>query len=154
LPFAVDFGVCRSTYLRRKKQVKTKTYVLWTIQVVLALLFLFAGGMKLAVPVEVLTKQMPLPGLFLRFIGVTEVMGAAGLILPGLLRVRQHLTAWAAAGLVTIMTGAVVVSVATMGPGAAVMPMIVGLLAGYVAWARQGRAIVGLRSIVTTAEAA
>jgi hypothetical protein len=67
-------------------------YVLWTVQGLLALLFLFAGGMKLALPIEVLTKQMPLPGLFLRFIGMAEVFGAIGLILPGLLRIRQGLT--------------------------------------------------------------
>src|ERR1017187_4380715 len=50
-------------------------YVLWTVQGLLALLFLFAGGMKLALPIEVLTKQMPLPGLFLRSIGMAEVLG-------------------------------------------------------------------------------
>jgi len=45
------------------------TYALWVIQGLLALLFLFAGGMKLILPVEEMTKQMavPLPGLFLRF---------------------------------------------------------------------------------------
>lgn len=50
---------------------------LWIIQVLLALLFLFAGAMKLIMPIEEMTKQMPLaiPGLFLRFIGVVEVLG-------------------------------------------------------------------------------
>jgi uncharacterized membrane protein YphA (DoxX/SURF4 family) len=131
--------------------MKTKTYVLWTIQVVLALLFLFAGAMKLALPIETMTKQMPVPGLFLRFIGVAEVMGAAGLILPGLLRVRQHLMAWAAAGLATIMAGAVVVSPLTVGAGGAVMPLIVGLLSAYVAWARNASARRGLRFVITAA---
>jgi len=131
--------------------MKTKTYVLWTIQVVLALLFLFAGAMKLALPIETMTKQMPVPGLFLRFIGVAEVMGAAGLILPGLLRVRQHLMAWAAAGLATIMAGAVVVSPLTVGAGGAVMPLIVGLLSAYVSWARNASARRGLRFVITAA---
>ena len=76
--------------------------VLWIIQVLLALLFLFAGGMKLILPIEEMTKQMPMPGLFLRFIGVCEVLGALGLILPGLLRIRPGLTPLAAAGLVII----------------------------------------------------
>jgi hypothetical protein len=61
--------------------------------VVLALLYLFAGEMKLALPVATLAKFAPLPGLFLKFIGVAEVAGALGLILPGVLRVRQGLTA-------------------------------------------------------------
>src|SRR6266566_2107385 len=61
------------------------TTALWIVQGLLALLFLFAGSMKLILPVEMMTAQMPLPGLFLRFIGVAEVAGALGLILPGLL---------------------------------------------------------------------
>jgi uncharacterized membrane protein len=68
------------------------TYALWIVQGLLALLFLFAGGMKLVQPIEVLTEQMPLPGLFVRFIGVAEVLGAIGLILPGLLRMWPGLT--------------------------------------------------------------
>src|SRR5581483_5277255 len=73
---------------------------LWVAQGLLALLFLFAGTMKLILPIEEMTAQLPLPGLFLRFIGVCEVLGALGLILPGLLRIRPRLTALAAAGLV------------------------------------------------------
>src|SRR5919198_5922257 len=82
------------------------TNVLWTIQGLLALLFLFTGGMKLMLPIEVLTAQLPLPGWFVRFIGVAELLGALGLILPGLLRIRPGLTPLAAAGLVIIMIGA------------------------------------------------
>ena len=53
------------------------------LQVLLALIFLFTGSMKLILPIEALTAQLPLPGLFVRFIGVAEVAGALGLILPG-----------------------------------------------------------------------
>lgn len=80
-------------------------YALWIVQGLLAIVFLFSGGMKLVLPIEAMTRQMPLPGLFLRFIGVAEVLGAIGLILPGLLRIRQGLTPLAAAGLVIIMIG-------------------------------------------------
>jgi hypothetical protein len=66
------------------------TYVLWTVQGLLALVFLYAGGIKLVLPLEVMTQQMlvPLPGRFLRFIAVAEVLGALGLILPWLLGIR------------------------------------------------------------------
>jgi tellurite resistance protein TehA-like permease len=74
------------------------TYVLWIIQTLLALLFLFTGGVKLVLPLEVLTEQSPLPGWFVRFIGVAEVLGAIGLILPGLLRIQPGLTPLAACG--------------------------------------------------------
>ena len=120
------------------------TSVLWTVQGLLALLFLFAGSMKLVLPIEVMTQQMPLPlpGLFLRFIGTAEVAGALGLILPGLLRIRPGLTPLAACGLVIIMTGATVVTLAGGEGAAAMMPLVVGLLCVCVAYGRRtwGRA--------------
>lgn len=112
------------------------TYVLWTVQVLLAALFLLAGGMKLILPIEELTAQTPLPGPFVRFIGVAEVLGAIGLVLPGLLRIRPGLTPLAAAGLVIIMIGAVVVTLATMDAALALIPLVVGLLAAFVAYGR------------------
>jgi uncharacterized membrane protein YphA (DoxX/SURF4 family) len=114
---------------------------LWIIQVLLALLFLFAGGTKLVLPIETLTSmgspnQIHLPGLFIRFIGVCEVVGALGLILPGLLRTRPSLTPLAAAGLVIIMIGATALTFAADGAGPAIVPFVVGLLAAVVAYGR------------------
>ena len=100
----------------------------------LALLFLWAGGMKLVLPLEQLTG--PLPGLFMRFIGVAEVLGAIGLILPGLLRIRPGLTPLAAAGLVLIMIGATVITLAGGDVVAALISVVVGLLAAFVAYGR------------------
>ena len=110
---------------------------LWTVQALLALVFLWAGGMKLVLPIEVMTKQMPLPGAFLRFIGAAEVLGAIGLVLPGLLRIRQELTALAACGLAIIMIGATTLTWSSLGIAPALMPMVVGLLAGFVIYGRQ-----------------
>jgi len=109
---------------------------LWIVQWLLALLFLFAGGMKLILPVEAMTKQMPLPGLFLRFIGVCEALGATGLILPGLLRIRQGLTPLAAAGLTIVMIGATALTLANTGLAPALMPLAAGTLAVFVAYGR------------------
>jgi len=113
------------------------TATLWSVQVVLALIFLFAGSMKLVLPIEVMTAQMPLPGLFLRFIGVCEVAGALGLILPGLTRIQRGLTPLAASGLVVIMVGAVVFTLASEGVTGAVVPLVVGALAACVAYGRR-----------------
>src|SRR3989442_3981849 len=85
-------------------------YALWIVQALLAAVFLFAGGAKLVLPLDKLTGPVAMPGWFLRFIGVCEVLGAIGLILPGLLRIRPGLTPLAAAGLVIIMIGATVSS--------------------------------------------
>jgi DoxX-like family len=113
------------------------TYALWIVQVLLALLFLFAGGAKLVLPAEALLKgPVALPVLFLRFIGVCEVLGAIGLILPGLLRVRPGLTPLAAAGLVIIMIGATVVNVVGDDVSVALITLVVGLLAAFVTYGR------------------
>ena len=113
-----------------------KNYALWTVQVLLALLFLFTGGTKLVMPIEALTKQMPLPGLFVRFLGVAEVLGAIGLILPWLLRIKPGLTPLAAAGLVIIMIGATVLTVTHFGVAPALLPVVTGILAALVAYGR------------------
>jgi hypothetical protein len=110
---------------------------LWAIQGLLAALFLFAGGFKLALPLAALAKVSPLPAAFLKFIGVCEVTGAIGLILPGLLRIRTGLTPLAASGLVIIMIGATVVTVATQGAAPAALPFCVGILAATVALGRR-----------------
>jgi hypothetical protein len=110
---------------------------LWIIQVLLALLFLFAGAMKLIMPIEEMTKQMPvaIPGLFLRFIGVCEVLGGLGLILPGLLRIKTWLTPLAAVSLVILMIGAMAFSL-MIGVTAAIPALVTGLLAAFVAYGR------------------
>jgi uncharacterized membrane protein YphA (DoxX/SURF4 family) len=110
--------------------------LLWIIQGLLALVFLFAGAMKFIIPIEEMTKQVPLPGLFLRFIGVAEVLGAIGLILPGLLRIRPGLTPLAAAGLSIITVGATVVTLMTGGGATALIPLVVALLSALVAYRR------------------
>ena len=110
--------------------------VLWIVQVLLALLFLFAGGMKLLLPLEKLTGPIAVPGWFIRFIGVAEVLGALGLILPSWLRIRPGLTPLAAAGLVIIMIGAIAITLAGGERFAAALSAIVGLLAAFVAYGR------------------
>ncbi len=110
--------------------------VLWFIQGLLAALFLFAGGFKLALPLVGLAKLSSLSAPFLKFIGVCEVTSAIGLILPGLLHIRTELTPLAAVGLAIIMTGATIVTAATQGAAPAVVPLVVGLLAAAVAYSR------------------
>jgi uncharacterized membrane protein YphA (DoxX/SURF4 family) len=116
--------------------MRAKNVGLWVVQGLLAALFLFAGGMKLVLPLEALAGPIALPGLFVRFIGVVEVLGAIGLILPGLLRIREILTPLAAAGLVIIMIGATAITLLGGDVALALMPFIVGLLSALVAFGR------------------
>jgi hypothetical protein len=111
-------------------------YALWIVQVLLALLFLVAGGMKLVLPLDKLTGPVALPGWFIRFTGVAEVLGALGLILPSLLRIKPWLTPLAALGLVIIMIGAIAVTLRGGMIGPALFSLVVGLLAAFVAYGR------------------
>ncbi len=85
---------------------------LWIIQVLLGLLFVFSGVVKFVTPVDEMLKQMPvaLSGAFIHFIGVCEILGGIGLILPALLRIKPGLTPLAAVCLIIIMIGAVAIA--------------------------------------------
>jgi hypothetical protein len=114
------------------------TIALWIVQVLLAAVFLFAGYAKLAMPAEELAAASPLPVLFNRAIAVCEIIGALGLVLPGLLRIRTALTPLAAACLTIIMVGAVVTTVVLLPAMAAfaVVPAVIGALTAFVAYGR------------------
>src|SRR2546428_2906684 len=114
----------------------TMNVALWIVQGLLAALFLFAGGAKLVLPLDQMAGPVALPGWFLRFLGVAEVLGALGLVLPGLLRIRSGLTSLAAAGLVIIMIGATVGVWAGGMVAGALVNVVVALLAAFVAYGR------------------
>jgi hypothetical protein len=116
---------------------RSRNVALWTAQVLVAALFLFAGGFKLVAPAAQLAQQSPIfPPAFLKFIAVCEILGALGLILPGLFSVQRRLTPLAAAGLVIIMIGAVVSTVATMPAKLAILPAVTGIVAFAIARGR------------------
>jgi uncharacterized membrane protein YphA (DoxX/SURF4 family) len=112
--------------------------LLWILQCLLALLFIFSGSMKFVMSVQEMNSQAPvvLPGLFLHFIGVCEILGGLGLILPSLLRIKPGLTPLAAAGLAFITAGATVITL--MGPmmGLVLLPLVTCVLCGFVAYGR------------------
>src|SRR6185503_12838469 len=118
--------------------------VLWTLQILLAALYLFAGGFKLVAAPDAMraTPTDPIPSAnmvaFLRMIGGFEVLGAAGLILPGLTGIKRHLTSVAAGCLAFIMVGAVAVSTAQLGVTTAILPFVVGILDLVVMFGRRG----------------
>ena len=112
--------------------------LLWIIQVLLALLFIFSGSMKFVMSVQQMNEQAPvvLPGLFLHFIGVCEVLGGFGLILPSLLRIKPGLTPLAAACLATITLGATIITLMGTVKGMALLPFVTALLCIFVAYGR------------------
>jgi uncharacterized membrane protein YphA (DoxX/SURF4 family) len=121
--------------------------VLWIVQVLLSLLFIFSGTMKFVMPVEEMNRQSPvvLPGLFLHFIGVCEILGGLGLILPALLRVKPGLTPLAAAGLAIITTGATIITLMGGPTPVTVLPSVTALLCIFVAYGRWQMAPISAR---------
>jgi putative oxidoreductase len=86
--------------------------VLWVAQGLLALAYLPAGGMKASQPLDALGKRMAwvrnTPETLVRFIGVAEVLGAIGIILPLLTNILPWLTVAAAIGLVLVQVFAII----------------------------------------------
>jgi uncharacterized membrane protein YphA (DoxX/SURF4 family) len=114
---------------------------LWIIQVLLAIEFLFGGATKVFMSTEALMKMsspnaVHVPIMFLRFIGVCELLGALGLLLPGIFRIKQGLTPLAAAGLMIITIGATVITIMGDGVGLATIPFVTALLCAFVAYGR------------------
>jgi hypothetical protein len=123
---------------RRRSSTRSVTKgaaALWTIQGLLAVTFAGAGVSKLADP-GAAANSSNLPAAFMAFIGVCEVAGAAGLILPGVTNIGRWLTPLAATGLVIIMIGATIVTGTEDSIALAVMPLLIGILASIVAYRR------------------
>ena len=119
-------------------RLTAKNTVLWIVQGLLAAMFLFAGGAKLVMAPEQMVAPGPIqvPVAFLRGIGVCEVLGAVGLIVPWLTGIKPGLTPLAAAGLVTVMIGATFVNLVNGPHSVALFTAILGMLAATVAYHR------------------
>ena len=119
--------------------------LLWLVQILLACAFGMAGVMKSTQPVDVLAANgiawaPQLPLVLVRFIGVSEFLGAVGLILPALTKVKPFLTPLAALGLLTIMILAMGFHVSRGEAGALPANIVLGGLAAFVAWGRTSKA--------------
>jgi putative oxidoreductase len=115
---------------------------LWIAQGVLVAAFGMAGLIKLTQPFAELAKSMPapMPEALVRFIGVCEIAGALGLILPAATRIKPVLTPWAAVGLGTVMVLAAIVNVSHGAVQTVPVNVVLGGLAAFVATGRFGSA--------------
>jgi uncharacterized membrane protein YphA (DoxX/SURF4 family) len=122
------------------KPLKVLNLSLWSVQLLLGAVFGMAGLAKATRPIAELAARMPwaadIPEGLVRFIGVSELAGGVGLLLPALTRIRPSLTPLAAAGLTTIMALAAVFH-ATRGEVAGiVVNVVLGGIAAFIAWGR------------------
>jgi uncharacterized membrane protein YphA (DoxX/SURF4 family) len=124
--------------------------VLWILQILLAAAFIAAGAMKLTQPLAMLATALPwtadVPGALVRFIGVAEILGALGLVLPAATRILPRLTPLAAAALAVDMVLATLFHL-VRGEAMAVPPtLVLAALLVFVAWGRAFRAPVAPRA--------
>ena len=124
---------------------------LWVAQVLLAIMYLMAGGMKLSQPMAGLAAMgmgyaTALPEPFVRFVGLMEVLGATGLILPSATRILPWLTPLAAVGLSVVQVSAIILH-ASRGETAMTLPLNLVLLglALFVVWGRSRKAVISPR---------
>ena len=116
---------------------------LWIVAIVLATGFAASGLVKLLVPKEKLVNfgqgwAQDFSPTSIRLIGVAEVLGAAGLILPAVTHIAPILVPLAAIGLVLVMVGAAVVHARRKETMNIAVNVVLLALAVFVAWGRLG----------------
>lgn len=125
------------------KRSKALHITLWIVQILLAVGFGLAGFMKVTAPIE----QLEQSGMtfvndygtkMVRFIGISELLGALGLILPAALRIKPILTSIAAVGLSIIMVLATIYHLTNSEP--IVGALVFLALTLFVAWGRFSKA--------------
>ncbi|MFQ5342775.1 MAG: DoxX family protein [Anaerolineae bacterium] len=113
---------------------------LWVVQGLLAIAFLMAGGMKATRPKEKLAENMAWVNDFsagtIRLIGILEVLGAIGVVLPKLTGILPWLTPTAAVGLVLTMIGAALTHLRRGENSNIVMNAVLLVMAAFVAYGR------------------
>jgi hypothetical protein len=114
------------------------TAIVWTCQILLALVFL-AHGVMLIVPPAEFAAQMnaALPRGFWLFLGIAEVAAAIGLTIPVLIRRYQWLIWWAAGGIMIVMVSATIFHLTRREISSAFVTFVLLCMATFVASARR-----------------
>jgi putative oxidoreductase len=133
---------------KKSKKSKVWNVSLWVAQILLAGMFLMVGIMKTFTPIEELAKMVPLAGempALVRFIGISELAGAIGLILPAAFRIRPQLTTLAAGALAFVMALAMVYHISKGEYAAIGTPIVLGILAAFIVFGRLNKAPISAR---------
>ncbi len=121
-------------------RAKALNIMLWVVQVLLAAMFVLTGLLKLTLPAEKLPALMPWTAdahlSFIRFVGIAEVIGGIGLVVPAWLRIKPILTPWAATGIATIMVLSIPVRFLRGETSSLGLNILLLVLATFVGWGR------------------
>ena len=122
---------------------------LWIAQIILGAMFTMAGIMKATQPAEALMEAIPwanaTPIALLRFIGISELLGGLGLLLPSFLRFKPRLSVWAAIGLMTVMLLAALFHVSRAEYSDIGMNILLMSIAAFIAWGRSKKVPISAR---------
>jgi len=132
------------------KNNKWLNMALWTTQIILAGMLIMAGFMKSIMPIEQLSASLPwtkdVPVLLVRFIGISEFLGAMGLLLPSLLRIKPVLTPVAALGIIAIMVMAAIFHITRTEFSGVMFTLILALVAAFIGWGRWKKVPIRVKS--------
>lgn len=138
---ALDATVFPGTSLQPGKPLRI---ALWTAQVLLAAMFVMSGFMKLMTPIAELSAMMPWTGQvsapFVRFIGVVDLAGGIGILLPSLTRIQPRLTVLAALGCVVLQVLAFCFHASRGETVALPVNVLLMALSAFVLWGRSKKA--------------
>lgn len=125
---------------------------LWVLQLLLAAAYLAHGWLLLSPPADLVEQiKASIPTALRVFVGVAEVLAAAGLVLPGLTRIAPWLTPLAAAGLIPIMIGATVLHLSRGEFASAAITAVLLVLVSFVAYMRWKVAPIRPRTVARAA---
>lgn len=117
---------------------------LWVVQVLLAASLVWSFWTKLFQPIDKLAAMWPwagqVPAAFVKFTGIVDLLGAVGLVLPALLRIRPQLTPIAAGCFIVLMVCAITFHVLRGEASVIGVNIVFALLAAFVAWGRFSKA--------------
>lgn len=126
------------------KPSKLLNIILWVTQVLLAATLIWAAAMKLFQPIEKLSAMWPWAGqapvALVKCTGVIDLLGALGLLLPALLRIRPKLTPIAAVAIIILMICASIFHIARSEASVIGVNIIFALMAAFIAWGRWSKA--------------
>lgn len=118
---------------------KTMHVTLWVAQILVAL-FLITGAVLKFQPIEKIAAMMPwagqVPAAVVRLLGVIDLLGAIGLILPSLLRIKPLLAVWAAIGVIALMVCATIFHVSRGEASVTGVNIFCAFIATFIAWGR------------------
>ncbi|PSL23044.1 DoxX family protein [Chitinophaga ginsengisoli] len=124
----------------QQQSSKALNISLWIAQVFVAAIFIWAATSKLFQPIEKIAAMWPwtgeVPSLMVRLLGVVDLLGGLGLILPSLLRIKPRLTAYTAIAIIALMVCASIFHIARGEAAVIGFNIFMAAIAAFIAWGR------------------